>query len=235
VGVSRGGREGMGRRAVVTNAVGLLLGAVLLLGALSLSPFGPSWGRERLDSALGGGASSGAYMRSPLPGEAAVFARRDGPWDSHLAPEHACPGSNDASATAAVQERTVACLLNWARHTEGLGELPVSPLLSRAAVLKAEDIDRCDDFAHEACGKAAHAVVGEAGYPQSAWGENLYTGSRQYASPREAVRGWLHSDGHRENLLNPAWTEQGLALRTGTRGGHPASIWVSHFSDRAAG
>ena len=47
-----------------------------------------------------------------------VAGRADGAgrsWASYVAPASACPGSTDASAVPAVQERAVGCLLNWAR------------------------------------------------------------------------------------------------------------------------
>jgi uncharacterized protein YkwD len=159
---------------------------------------------------------------------------KDDPWAAYLAPESACPGGEDRSAPVAEQERTMVCLLNWARARRGLSALPVNPTLSTAARLKAEDIRRCSDFAHEACGKDARAVADQAGYPGSAWGENLYTGSRELGRPRVAVDGWLNSEGHRENLFRNLWHEQGVALLPvpSFEGHSGTAIWVSQFGRR---
>jgi hypothetical protein len=218
-------------QSLVANAFGLLVGAFLFAGAVALSPLGPAAVKDRVRAPLGGGGSS-TYLGLPGIGAAGLFERRDGTWDGHVAPAAACPGRDDAGAPVRAQEQVMVCLLNYARQKAGLAPLPPAPLLARAAQLKARDIAECDDFRHEACDRQAYAVVTEAGYPRSGWGENLYTGSGPHATPRAAVVGWLYSDGHRENLLSARWSEQGVALLGGTRMGHPAVIWVSHFSDR---
>ena len=42
-----------------------------------------------------------------------------------------------------------------------------------------------------------------------------------------STRGWLDSDGHRANLLNPRFRDHGVALRTGTLSGNAgAAVWV---------
>ena len=42
--------------------------------------------------------------------------------------------------------------------------------------------------------------------PGEGWtlGENLAWGSYQLATPKSIVRSWMHSPGHRANILNPA-------------------------------
>jgi uncharacterized protein YkwD len=123
------------------------------------------------------------------------------------------------------------CLLNWARQRRGLSPLPENPTLSVSARLKAQDINRCSDFSHEACGKRADDVARQAGYRALAFGENLYLGPLEYGRPRVAVDQWLNSDGHRENLMRDRWTEQGVALLLvrAFKGQREVAIWVSHF------
>lgn len=156
----------------------------------------------------------------------------DDPWKEYLAPEGACPGGDTRSPGVRDQEQTMICLLNWARQRRGLALLAVQPLLSQAARFKAKDINRCADFAHRACGKPADAVVAQAGYKPAAWGENIYSGPRDFGRPRVAVAQWLNSAGHRENLFRDYWTQQGVAvLPVRSFGGQPdVAIWVSHFS-----
>jgi uncharacterized protein YkwD len=152
-------------------------------------------------------------------------------WAGYLAPESVCPGGEDAGATEAEQETTMLCLINFARRRAGRNPLEASPVLSLAASFKARDIVKCRQFAHTACGKDAHAVANEAGYPPVSWGENLYLGHDARGAPRPALDGWLNSPHHRENLLDPLWTEQGIALREAKHFtyGVDAAVWASEF------
>ena len=138
----------------------------------------------------------------------ALYVRHD-KWASYLAPESVCRGGEDAQAPDAEQETAMLCLINFARRHEGLNPLRSSPVLSSAASFKARDIVRCRQFAHTACGRNARAVADEAGYPHVSWGENLYMSPGARGPPRPALDRWLNSPHHRENLLKPAWTEQG--------------------------
>jgi uncharacterized protein YkwD len=72
------------------------------------------------------------------------------------------------------------------------------------------------------------------GYPQVSWGENLALSPGPFAAARVAADGWLNSEHHRENLFNPDWTEQGVAIVTvpAFQGQRDVSIWVSQFGDR---
>jgi uncharacterized protein YkwD len=96
---------------------------------------------------------------------------------------------------------------------------------------KAQDIYRCGDFAHAACGKEPSDVAEEAGYSGRGWGENLYVGTRQLGAPRVATDRWLNSPGHRRALFRAQWDEQGIAvLRVPEFSGYEdVTIWVSHF------
>jgi uncharacterized protein YkwD len=53
-----------------------------------------------------------------------------------------------------------------------------------------------------------------AGYPRErVWvGENLWMGTEYEATPVRAMRGWMHSRGHRENILRPEFTEVGVGI-----------------------
>jgi uncharacterized protein YkwD len=126
------------------------------------------------------------------------------------------------------------CVLNYARMRDGLTALPVSPLLQRAARLKALDIIRCQQFSHAACGKDPHAVADEVGYPNAEWGENIYAGPGAFAAARVAADGWLNSPHHRQNLFRPEWTEQGIAVVVAKRFKRQrnVAIWVSEFGAR---
>jgi uncharacterized protein YkwD len=158
------------------------------------------------------------------------YAKND-PWAAWLAPESVCPGGEDASRSAAVQEAVATCLLNYARGKEGLPPLPRSGPLDVGSSQKAWDIHACNDFDHYACGKPPDADARSVGLTDRAFGENIYWGPQMYAPPRVAVDGWLNSEHHRENLFDPRWTAQGVAVLVvdsfrGSRG----AIWVNEFS-----
>jgi hypothetical protein len=93
--------------------------------------------------------SVGWLLRGELPERVRVAFREPGPrpqllgipgvrpglyvkndkWANYLAPESVCPGGEDAEATDAQQERTMLCLINYARRHAGLNALRASPVL----------------------------------------------------------------------------------------------------------
>jgi uncharacterized protein YkwD len=122
------------------------------------------------------------------------------------------------------------CLINFARQRDGLTALPTTSLLDGTAVLKANEIVRCHNFDHAACGGDPAADIRATGY-QGAWGENLYIAGGRWGAPRVALDGWLNSPGHRENLFRSQWRTQGIAVLKLNQFGpyHDMTLWVSHF------
>jgi uncharacterized protein YkwD len=177
--------------------------------------------------------AAGAFLPAADGGSTQRLSPRNDPWIKYLAPESACPDGQDRSAARAAEQRTMLCLVNWARRRHGLRPLTRDPVLSAAARLKAEDIRRCRDFSHRACGRAAYAVARQAGY-RGSWGENLYWGQGELGRARIALSRWLISPRHRENLLRDHWTKQGIALQPveSFNGRRHVALWVSHFGDR---
>jgi uncharacterized protein YkwD len=157
----------------------------------------------------------------------------DDPWQSWLADEATCPGGELAGASTQAQMQTMLCLLNYARGHQGLGPLQSAPFFDMTAAVKAADIARCREFAHEACGKAMNQTAFDGGY-RGAMGENLYLGEGALGLPRVALDGWLNSPGHRENLLRPDWRFTGIALleATDVDGIDRGIVWVNQFADR---
>jgi uncharacterized protein YkwD len=158
-----------------------------------------------------------------------------GEWSRYVAPETACPRADDLGASVRVEEQVELCLLNYARGVAGVGPLNISPALMNSAKYKVDDIIRCNQFAHDACGFDVRQRFADSGYfrsdIRSRFGENLAWGAVQAGSPRGALLGWLDSPKHRANLFKPEWTEQGIALVyvPSFRGVANSRIWVSHF------
>ena len=175
-----------------------------------------------------------------LPQEPAVAAppKLDGRWLAYVAPTSVCPGGDDAAAPPADQQRTMLCLVDYARERRGLPPLAVSSTLFGSAALKSRDIAACERFAHDPCGSGSRRVFELVGYGAgtSEWGtgENLALVSADAATPRYVLNGWLNSDPHREDLFRPDWREQGVSLIAHARvDGHgDVNVWTSHFGFR---
>jgi uncharacterized protein YkwD len=159
---------------------------------------------------------------------AAAAAGSGGLPERYLAPPTACAGATDARAAPAVQQRAMLCLVNWARREAGRQPLALSRLLSEAARLKGAGVVSCREFSHTPCGWRLTASVQAVGYAYASVGENLLLGERGAGTARKAVRLWLLSDHHRENLLAPHWVELGVAeaIVRGLAGGRRATLWV---------
>jgi uncharacterized protein YkwD len=110
------------------------------------------------------------------------------------------------------------CLHNEQRAEHGLPALQYETRLETAAQRHAADMVERRFFAHETpegLGPEARAL--NAGYPtgQYSSGENLAWGTGLEASPVEVVDGWMHSPGHRENILRDAFTQMGVGVKMG--------------------
>lgn len=186
---------------------------------------------------VGVALTAAAPAASRTPGSRDVSSPRaaSGAYDNYLAPASACPGNDSPTLLAAEQDSAMLCLIDYARAARGLGTLARSPLLAWSASIKGDDIVRCDDFSHTACGRPVEAPFAQAGYisppAEPAVGENIAYGSNVLGSPRSIMRAWLESDGHRENLFDAQWVEHGIAMRKPgafLSVGNNA-VWVSHF------
>lgn len=166
----------------------------------------------------------------------AAPAAASGPWDRLLAPAGSCGAQTDRSASGGAQERAMRCMVNFARRAQGVKPLlDRSGRMMRSADRKAADILRCGAFSHTACGRPFTYQLRATGYAAGCYGagENIAWGSGSLGTVRAIMRGWLGSDGHRQNLLDPRFRDHGVALRTGTLGGQAhAAVWVHQLGFR---
>jgi len=149
-----------------------------------------------------------------------------------IAPSSACPGQGDATAAVGDQERAMRCMTNFARNHAHLRTLANAPELDASATRKSGDIVRCNSFSHFACGRDFTYWMKRTGYlPANCWraGENIAWGSGQYSSVREIFTAWIHSPGHRENILSSSYGNIGVGLDVGRLDGHEAHVWTQHF------
>lgn len=126
----------------------------------------------------------------------------------------AVPGNADALATA------IANGVNQMRRANGLRPLTYNPTLGRAAMAHACDMELNAFFDHHGSnGSNHHDRIMQAGYRDCLSAENLAWG---YPDPNQIITGWMHSPGHRFNMLHPDVREMGVAVAQGSRG----PIWV---------
>ena len=128
------------------------------------------------------------------------------------------------------------CMVSFARRADGLSALRVGAgRLMESADRKAADILRCGEFSHTACGRDFAFHMKASAYATGCFGvgENIAWGSGSLGSVRSIMRSWLHSGGHRANLLDPRFRDHGVALRTGSMGGEAgAAVAVHHLGYR---
>lgn len=85
-----------------------------------------------------------------------------------------------------------------------------SAVLAKAALLHAEDMARHSYFSHRGRdGSTPVERVLRVGYKFRATGENIAAGQ---STPEEVVAGWVKSPTHCVNLMNPVYTETGVAF-----------------------
>jgi uncharacterized protein YkwD len=106
-----------------------------------------------------------------------------------------------------------------------------SDSLAMAAYLHSEDMALNGFFSHTGSdGSSAGDRISRQGYPWRTYGENIAVGSPTVSS---AIQGWLGSEGHCRNLMNPAFTEIGAGYAVGPFGGNPsARYWTLDLADR---
>jgi uncharacterized protein YkwD len=143
-----------------------------------------------------------------------------------------CPFEGAANASASAQEKAMLCLVNHVRTGRGLEPLGAPASLAEAADRKSGDILRCDEFSHEACGREFTYWIERSGYGGCSWGENIAYGSGGYATPRRIFGLWMHSPGHRRNILG-SFTDIGVGLRVGElEDAGRAHVWTQEFGSR---
>ncbi len=138
----------------------------------------------------------------------------------------------DEPLQAAAWRADVLRLVNEERTARGLGQLVRNETLEQQAVEYACELihDNFFDHVNPRTGSTLETRSNAAGYVYWMIGENLAAGQ---LTPEETVQGWMNSPEHRENVLNPGFTELGVGVRTG---GEYHFYWVQEFGrPRSAG
>lgn len=117
---------------------------------------------------------------------------------------------------------------NFYRQQKKLSPLTQNNLLTLSAQKKVNDMFAKQYFEHESpSGVDTGDLADSVGYLYIMVGENLALGD--YGSDFELVEGWMNSPGHRENILNPKYTDIGVAVEKGIFEGELVWLAVQEF------
>ena len=95
--------------------------------------------------------------------------------------------------------------------------------LAMAAYLHSEDMASHQLFSHTGSdGSTPGERITREGYDWWTYGENIAVG---YQTVSAVMQGWLGSEGHCRNIMNPAFAEIGAAFAEGPFGGNPATLY----------
>lgn len=118
-------------------------------------------------------------------------------------------------------EQEVFLQINERRAAEGAPELFMDSRVRLVSRAHSEDMASRDYFAHNnLSGKSPGERLDAAAIPWVRYGENLAY-NYAYSDPATiAVEGWMDSDGHRENLLDPKYTHTGIGIAVDSKGAY---------------
>ncbi len=120
-------------------------------------------------------------------------------------------------------EQQVLDIVNKERTSRGLSKLVMSDKLCRAAALRAKETAVKFDHTRPD-GTSCFTVFSEYGITYMAAAENIAAGQR---SPEEVMDDWMHSTGHRGNILSDRYGSFGIGIYTD--GG--TTYWVQLFTN----
>ena len=139
--------------------------------------------------------------------------------------------------------KAVACLLNRRRAKAHLPKLDVTKSLNRASQRHTDYMQRHNCFDHECSGEASldsrlkKARYLKGGMTGWSYGENIAWGQEHLGTPQSMVKAWMHSSGHRANILNGDFRDLGIGFRTGSPSKRSANagLYTTDFGFRKFG
>jgi len=134
---------------------------------------------------------------------------------------------NRFDLTALVLPKVLVDYANENRDIENFKHLAISPVLEKAAQLKANDMAEKGYFAHNSPeGKNPWYFFSQAGYSFAYAGENLAV---NFTDSVDVSLAWMASPGHRANIMNGNFSEIGIATAEGMYQGRPTVFVVQLF------
>ncbi|MFJ8623961.1 CAP domain-containing protein [Kitasatospora sp. NPDC093550] len=126
------------------------------------------------------------------------------------------PATPVGGGAAPSDAQAVVDLVNAERAKAGCGPVTSEPRLATAAQSHSDDMADRNYFDHASPeGYHADHRIEATGYRWSTWGENIARGQKDPAAVMDA---WMNSPGHRANILNCAFKQLGVGVRTGSGG-----------------
>lgn len=114
----------------------------------------------------------------------------------------------EQDGTVSAYEKEVVRLVNRIRTDNGLTALTMDWQISRVARFKSQDMHDNGYFSHTSpVYGSPFTMLRDFGISFRSAGENIAKG---YKTPQAVVDGWMNSEGHRENILNSAFTKIGV-------------------------
>jgi uncharacterized protein YkwD len=178
---------------------------------------GLCFGLAALAAGCGGGGDAAAPAQAPTLGPAPAPAPAA---DTTCAlPDFA------ASALARINQLRAAGATCGANGSFApAGALASNALLAQAAEAHTRDMVANNFFSHTGSdGSTLGGRVSATGYAWSGVGENIAAG---YPTVNAVLDGWMASDGHCANLMNPSFSEIGLSCVPGTSSDTYGNYWT---------
>jgi uncharacterized protein YkwD len=147
-----------------------------------------------------------------------------------------CPGAGtplDQLGPGAARAATL-CLLNRERGSRGRAPLRADARLRRAAQAHSDDMVAHRYFAHDSRdGAGFGARIRATGWTRHrrsyTVGENLGFECGDRATPAAMVGAWMHSAGHRANILERRFRAIGIGVAAGTPSGEGGATYSTDF------
>ena len=151
----------------------------------------------------------------PHYAEVGVFRSGDEYWIVLASRKFVPPPLDAAAATARVLElvnaaRAIARDCGEGHHFDAAGPVTVSPTLDAVALEHSRDMAEHRKLGHPGSdGSAPADRVTRSGYAWRGTGENVASGQQ---TADAVMKSWLDSPGHCENIMEPRFTEMGIAF-----------------------
>ncbi len=138
-------------------------------------------------------------------------------------------GIHDTKVAASdLQVQEIIDLVNEERKEAGAREVRNNPQLVGAALAKGENMLNEQYWSHFGPnGETPWQFIKAAGYEYVYAGENL---AKDFSESLNVHRAWMNSPTHRENILNPHFTEIGVAILNGSLLGKETTLIVQMFA-----
>ena len=129
--------------------------------------------------------------------------------------------SETTGAAESSEAREVLNIVNQERAKQGLKPLELSDKLTSIANMKASDMANNNYFSHTSPTYGSpFEMLQRFGVNYTSAGENIAAGQK---TAQEVMSAWLHSSGHRANIMNPNYTQLGVGYDAS------GSHWVQLF------